>query len=261
MRSTSSSAAKNSEADEIAAVELDTVVSVATFPAKHGFSTRALGSMGLTGSPDPEAVMRRRDRLAEELGFDLDRALMTVQVHGANVATFHAGRPEGGQCVFSTDALATDVSGQAIITYHADCFPVLFFDAGRGVVSAAHAGWRGALAGVATRTVEALEQEYGSQPDDLDVLIGPGICVSCYPVGEEIAGRFAARYGREDQYVQRGGHEVRLDIAAAVRMQLLDAGIAPDRIAAPGWCTREEDRWFSHRGGRPGRFLSVIVAP
>jgi hypothetical protein len=121
-------------------VELDSVLSVAAFPVRHGFSTVALGSMGLTGAADPHAVIRRRRQLAEQVGFDLDRALMTVQEHGANVATFHRGRPEGGQCVFSTDALATDVPGQAIVTYHADCFPLLFVDTSRGLARDAGRG-------------------------------------------------------------------------------------------------------------------------
>jgi polyphenol oxidase len=242
-------------------VELATVLSVAGFPARHGFSTTAIGSMGLTGSPDPGAVMRRRQQLADQLGFDLDRALMTVQEHGANVMTFHRDRPEGGQCVFSTDALATDVPGQAVVTYHADCFPLLFVDAGRGVVAGAHAGWRGALAGVAPRTVQTLEADYGSSPDRLDVLIGPGICGRCYPVGADIAQQFAARFGPPDGYLAVAGAEVRLDLEAVLRLQLENAGLAKDRIQSTGWCTREEDRWFSHRGGRVGRFLSVVVAP
>ena len=217
--------------------------------------------MGLTASTDPELVMQRRQALADQVGFDLARALMTVQEHGANVVTFHRRQAEGGQCVFDTDALATDVSGQAIVTYHADCFPLLFADGSRGVVAGAHAGWRGSLAGVATQTVQALHLAYGSEPDQLEVLIGPGICVRCYQVGEEVAPQFAARYGREDRYLRREGREVRLDIEAVVRLQLEDEGVAPNRILSAGWCTREEDRWFSHRGGRPGRFLSVVVAP
>src|ERR1700731_2381449 len=121
-------------------VELDTALSVAAFPVPHGFSTLALGSMGLTGAADPEAVIQRRRQLAEQVGFDLDRALMTVQEHGATVATFHRGRPEGGQCVFSADALATDVPGQGIVTYHADSFPLLFVDTSRGGAGGGHAG-------------------------------------------------------------------------------------------------------------------------
>jgi YfiH family protein len=242
-------------------VELDTVLSVAAFPARHGFSTTALGSMGLTGAADPEAVIERRRQLADQLGFDLDRALLTVQEHGANVATFHSQRPEGGQCVFSTDALATDVAGQAIVTYHADCFPLLFLDSNRGVVAGAHAGWRGALAGVATKTAQALQTAYGSWPGQIDVLIGPGICGRCYQVGDKVGQQFAARYGREDRYLAVEGGDVRLDLEAVLRLQLEDAGVAPGRIQSAGWCTREQDRWFSHRGGRVGRFLSVVVAP
>jgi YfiH family protein len=242
-------------------VELDTVLSVAAFPARHAFSTTALGSMGLTGAADPEAVIQRRRQLADQVGFDLDRALLTVQEHGANVATFHRQRPEGGQCVFSTDALATDVAGQAIVTYHADCFPLLFLDSNRGVVAGAHAGWRGALAGVATKTAQALQTAYGSWPGQIDVLIGPGICGRCYQVGHEVGQQFAARYGREDRYLAVEGGDVRLDLEAVLRLQLEDAGVAPGRILSAGWCTREQDRWFSHRGGRVGRFLSVVVAP
>jgi polyphenol oxidase len=236
-------------------------VSVAGFPAKHGFTTTALGSMGLTNSAEPDEVMRRRQELADRLGFDLQQTLMTVQEHGANVVGFHRQQPEGGQCVLSTDGLATDVPGQAIATYHADCYPLLFADPGRGVVAAAHAGWRGALAGVATATVHELRRAYGVKANDVSVLIGPGICVRCYPVGEEIAAQFAARYGEDHLYLQRSGGEVRLDIAAALRLQLVREGVAAERISSMDACTREQDRWFSHRGGRPGRFLSVIVAP
>jgi len=217
--------------------------------------------MGLSGSANPEAVMSRRRELADSVGFDLGRALMTVQEHGAAVATFHRANGQGGQCVFSTDALATDVPGQAIITYHADCYPILFLDPGRGVVAGAHAGWRGTLAGVAAATVGALASAYGSSPADLQVLIGPGICVNCYPVGEEIGRHFAARYGREERFLRRANDEVRLDIAAAIGLQLEDAGVPPEQIRLSGWCTREDERWFSHRAGRAGRFLAVIVAP
>ena len=242
-------------------LELATVVSVGTFPARHGFSTTALGPMGLSGSLDPDVVMERRRRFADEVGFDLQHALLTAQEHGANVVTFDRNHPEGAQCVLSADALATDVPGQAVVTYHADCLPLFFFDRPRGVVAGAHAGWRGALAGVATQTVRTLHAGYGANPEELEVLIGPGICGRCYQVGPEVARQFADRHGRVDRYLQRDTNEIRLDLDAVVRVQLEDAGVAADRIQSSGWCTKEEDRWFSHRGGRPGRFLSVVVAP
>src|SRR2546423_10788559 len=173
--------------------------------------------MGLTGSTDPELVMQRRQQLADQLGFDLTRTLMSVQEHGANVVTFHRRQPEGGQCVFDTDALATDVPGQAIVTYHADCFPLLFLDSGRGVIAGAHAGWRGSLAGVAIQTVQALHLAYGSEPEQLDVLIGPGICARCYQVGPGGADRFIARYAPAARYLRPGGGDVPLSTRALLR--------------------------------------------
>jgi len=217
--------------------------------------------MGLNGSADPALVMRRREELAEQVGFDLGKALFTVQEHGANVVTFHRGQGQGGQCVLSTDALGTDLAGQALVTYHADCFPVLFHDRGRGVVAAAHAGWRGSLAGVARQTVQALHLAYGSDPEDLQVLVGPGICGRCYQVGSEVADQFDARYGRRDRYLTEDGPDIRLDLEAVTRLQLEDDGVPPGQVISTGWCTREQERWFSHRAGRQGRFLSVIVAP
>src|SRR5207249_8258447 len=107
---------------------------------------------------------------------------------------------------------------------------LLFLDSARGVVAGAHAGWRGSLAGVAIHTVQALHLAYGSEPDELDVLIGPGICGRCYQVGREVADQFIARYGREARYLGREGSDVRLDIEAVLRLQLEDEGVAPDRI-------------------------------
>jgi len=54
---------------------------------------------------------------------------------------------------------------------------------------------------------------------------------------------------------------VRGDLERVIRLQLEDQGVSSARIQSTGWCTREDARWFSHRGGRPGRFLAAVVAP
>jgi polyphenol oxidase len=219
--------------------------------------------MGLTRSAEPDLVMQRRQRLADEVGFDLQRAAFAVQVHGAAVRAFRrVDAPEGGQSVLSTDALTTDLPGHALLTYHADCYPILVLDRARGAVGAAHAGWRGTLSGVGFATVRAFKDAYGSDPGDLEILIGPGICGACYEVGHEVADRFAERFPDAETFLRpRGRDRALLDLAAALRSQIEAAGVPPDRIHSGGWCTREDDRWFSHRGGRPGRFLAAIVAP
>lgn len=238
----------------------DAVVQVASFPTRHGFSTSALGPMGLNGSSQPEAVMQRRQAFAEMVGFDLGRAALAAQVHWARVQTFRRHRPiEGAQSVLGTDALATDVPGQALITYHADCYPLLFVDRARGAVAVAHLGWRGALAGAAAETVRAMSSAYGTEPSDLSVLIGPGICKACYEVGPEVFEPIGRRFGRSAAYLEARNGKALLDLAALAQLQLQDAGVDPAHIERTGWCTREDQRWFSHRAGRPGRFMAAIV--
>lgn len=243
------------------AITTTDVVSVPDFPVRHGFSTTGLGSMGLTNASDPQAVMARRARMAEAVGFDPRQAVLAVQVHGAGVRAFRRGQPNtGAQSALQTDALATDVPGQALLTYHADCYPVLFHDGRRAAVASAHAGWRGTLAGVVPATMDALAVEYGTDPADLDVLIGPGICGDCYEIGEEVAVQFRQRFLDSDRFLRAGRNRPHLDLVAAIRAQLEAAGVPGERIQVTGWCTREDARWFSHRGGRPGRFLAAIVA-
>jgi YfiH family protein len=218
--------------------------------------------MGLSGSVEPELVMRRRQTFAAAVGFDLSRAALAAQVHGARVRIFRRAEPmEGGQSVLATDALATDVPGQALITYHADCYPLLFVHRANGAVAIAHLGWRGALAGVAGETIRAMAAAYGSRPTDVTVLIGPGICRACYEVGPEVYEAIRQRYGRPDAYLEERNGLGLLDLAALAELQLQDAGVLAGHIVRTGWCTREDTRWVSHRGQRPGRFLAAITLP
>ncbi len=218
--------------------------------------------MGLSGAAEPQAVMRRRQTFAGTVGFDLGRAALAAQVHGAHVYAFQrASAAEGGQSVLDTDGLASDVPGQALLTYHADCYPLLVFDPRRPAVALAHLGWRGALAGIAGETIQAMVGAYGTRPADVSVLIGPGICGACYEVGPEVFEPISRRYGRSDVYLRERNGRGLLDLATLAELQLQDAGVDPGRIVRTGWCTREDERWFSHRGQRPGRFLAAIVLP
>src|SRR5438445_517511 len=100
---------------------------------------------------------------------------------------------------------------------------------------------------------------YGRRPDQLQVLIGPGICGRCYEVGPEVVAAFRERFADADRSLTPRGDRATLDLACALRLQLEGAGVPAGNVSAIPTCTREDSRWFSHRAGRSGRFMSAIV--
>ncbi len=215
----------------------------------HGFSTMALGNMGLTHAPDPEAVLGSRRDFARALGIDIEPITTAGAVHGAGVARVD----EPVDVVQGVDALVTDRPGVALFATYADCYPIVLWD--RDVRSAAlvHAGWRGTLAEVGRAAVRAMHDEYGSDPEQILAGIGPGICGRCYEVGAEVADRFDARFVRPSP-----GGRFLLDLAAANKAQLEKAGVR--NVHVIGLCTKETPYLPSHRRSPDGTRFGAIVS-
>ncbi|HKW07881.1 MAG TPA: polyphenol oxidase family protein, partial [Candidatus Dormibacteraeota bacterium] len=175
----------------------------------HGFSTVALGSVGLKHATDRDAVLASRDAFAGALGLEGAPLTMIGSVHGAEVARVD----ESVYSIDDVDALVTDRPGVALFATYADCYPIVLWDPEKRVAGLVHAGWRGTQAGVATRAVQFMRDEFRCR--FIRAGIGPGICGRCYEVGEDVAAKFDARFvnpGREGKWL--------LDLAAANAAQL-----------------------------------------
>jgi YfiH family protein len=169
------------------------------------------------------------------------------QVHGTRVVAGSAGgtRPEA-------DGLTVSGSGLFVGVVTADCVPVLVVDQQGRVAAALHAGWRGAAAGVLEAGVAHLAAG-GSDPRQLEAVIGPAIGGCCYEVGPEVRAAFSARTGEVTATAWNGRY---LDLRTAVRSLLDAAGVG--RIATYGPCTACGAGYHSYRrdGARAGRQLS-----
>ena len=133
----------------------------------------------------------------------------------------------------------------------ADCVPVLMYDSRMRVIAAVHAGWRGTVGRIAAQTVERMQDEFGCDPRDVIVGIGPSIGPCCFEVGEEVVE--AAREGL-------GNYQ--LNLWEANRRQLRQVGVEDARIEVAGICTVcHHDQFFSYRGdrGNTGRFGAGIM--
>ena len=215
----------------------------------HGFSTIALGSVGLTHAPDPVPVLASRRAFARALGIDSEPVTTVGAVHGSVVARVD----EPLEVVQGVDGLVTNRRGVALFATFADCYPIVLWDPKTRSAGLAHAGWRGTVGGVAKAAVKAMRDEYGSSPEDIQAGIGPGICGRCYEVGAEVAGQFDPRF------VTRGaGDRFLLDLASANRAQLEEAGTS--QVHVLGICTKESEFLPSHRRTPDGTRFGAIVS-
>ncbi len=213
----------------------------------HGFSTVAIGSVGLKHAPDSAPVLAARRTFAGVLGLDGVELTTIGSVHGSSVARVD----EPGGSIDDVDALLTDRPGVALFATFADCYPIVLWDPERKVAGLVHAGWRGTRAGVATAAVKFMQREFGSRR--IHAGIGPGICGRCYEVGPEVATQFDAKFAREGP-----GDRFLLDLAAANRAQLENEGVRP--IFDIGICTKEHYLFPSHRRHPDGTRFGAIVA-
>ena len=235
-------------------------------PAGAVFTTRVGGvsegpyaGLNLGSSTGDRAgdVRENRARLCAALGLDAQRVTMGRQVHGAQVrpvpAPTRPGRFTGGLRGWPDgDGLVTDRPDLALVVLGADCLPVLLWRRDRPAVAAAHAGWRGLVAGVVQQAAAAL-----GEPDRLGAAIGPGIGPDSYPVDAGVRDRFAAAFGEE--VVRHPG----VDLAAAASAALRQAGVPASAIASVDACTyREPERFYSFRrdGAACGRQAGVVWA-
>jgi YfiH family protein len=205
---------------------------------------------------DPALVDENWSILRKDTGLTFARV---KQVHGDRV--FRVPAAEGPEGPPEADGVVSDRSGTAACVLVADCVPILLADPRSGAVAALHAGWRGTLAGVGARGVEAMVREVGARPEELLAAIGPSIGPCCYEVSSELAERFRERWG--ERVGNPSARQPRVDLWLANRLTLQEAGLALERVEVLERCTScEEELFFSHRrdSGRTGR-QAAFIAP
>ena len=268
------------------------------FSTRKGGTSRLDGvaalNLGFTQWDSREAVARNRRAFTRAITTTKASAkvdprpasekLVTLrQIHSDVVHVFSKAPvrpPQGDAAICRRSALLLGIQT-------ADCVPILLADPRRRVAGAVHAGWRATLARIVTKTLGRMRLEFGTRPEDVLAALGPAIGPCCYEVGPEVAQAFAGQFAQAAEWFEgrferlATGEEpnplpwltmmppgreppperVRLDLRAANRWQLLDAGVSPRNIAASALCTGcRSDLFFSYRkeGAGTGRMMSVI---
>lgn len=246
----------------------------------NGFSTRLGGAskgrfatmnFSYSRKDDPADVLENFTRMADALGVERDRMVVSYQTHTTNVR--RVTREDEGKGVIrerdyrDVDGLITDVPGITLVTFYADCVPLYLVDQAHRAIGLSHSGWRGTVKRMGQVTMDAMKEAFGTRPEDLTVCIGPSICRDCFEVGEEVAEAFAeafdARY-RDELYSANGKPgKYQLDLWKANEIIFREAGVPKGQIHTTNICTMcNSDYLFSHRRvgeerGNLAVFLSI----
>lgn len=234
---------------------------------KGGVSRGAFESMNIglgTGDSD-EDVRRNIEIMTERLGINSGDIVETQQTHTNNVMYVteeHKGRIFTRPAFKNVDGIYTDKRNLALMSYHADCTPVFFYDPVKGITGLAHAGWRGTLQNIAGEMVRAFIKDFGSSPGDIAAAIGPSLGQCCFEVDKDVADMFLAENKDFENYMEVKEPKYHLNLWEINRYLLMREGIREENIEISGLCTKcHNDLFFSHRGqkGKRGLMAGILM--
>lgn len=243
----------------------------------HGFSTRLggasqgdVGTMNLSFSRESsrQNVEENYRRLAKAIGYEPERLVCSRQTHTTNVRVVTEEDCGIGFCrsgdYDNIDGLVTNVPGIPLMTFYADCVPLLLADPVHRAIGCAHSGWRGTAANMGKAALEVMKREYGTEAKDVITAIGPSICQDCYEVSEDVIDQFREVYPRKiwsDLFYEKQTGKFQLNLWEACRQNFLMAGVLPEHISLPDLCTCCNPKFlFSHRASRGNRGnLAAVV--
>lgn len=243
-------------------------------------------NLSFTSGDTRRRVLLNRKRFLQAIGADEMNLVAIEQIHSDLLHRILSPTPSISKPA-KGDALLTDVPGVILGVQTADCVPILLADRKRRAVAAIHSGWRGTLLRIAAKAVGRMRMEFGTSPQDVIAAIGPSIGRCCYEVGSEVAAAFHSQFPNAREWfdgpfemlaagendpnwlpwltMKPPGHappppRVHLDLVAANRAILAEAGVPLTQIFQSGLCTScREDLFFSYRRERvTGRLMAVI---
>jgi hypothetical protein len=240
----------------------------------HCFTTRKGGvsrgpfesmNIGIGTGDSSEDVKRNIEIMTDKININAADIVETQQTHTNNVMYVterYKGRIYTHPAFKNVDGIYTDKRNLVLMTYHADCTPVFFYDPVKKVIGLAHAGWRGTLKNISGEMVKAFIKDFSCDPGDIIVAIGPSLCQSCFEVDKDVADMFLTENKDFKNYMEIKGIKYHFNLWEINRYLLMEKGIKEENIEISGLCTKcRNGLFFSHRGqkGKRGLMAGILM--
>lgn len=236
-----------------------------------GFSTGQYDSFNCSPfcGDDPEAVKRNQQLLYAAMDSDEARLFLPKQTHSSNVFTIDEAflaLDEATQqhLLNDVDAVVTNQPNCCIGVSTADCVPILLYDAKHNVVAAIHAGWRGTVQHIVSKTLQEMKHKFHTEGEDVMACIGPSISIEAFEVGDEVYRSFEEQGFIMAEIAHRNSSTGKwhIDLWKANKWLLESQGLLTQHIEVANCCTwTNHQHFFSARrlGIQSGRIVSGIM--
>ena len=218
---------------------------------------------------DPARVLENFKRIGASMGVNVEDMVLSKQTHTTNVRVVTA--EDKGKGVMrernytDVDGMITNVPGICLVTSYADCVPLYFVDPVKKAIGLSHSGWRGTVGKIGKNTVQLMQENFGSKPEDLLAAVGPSVCMDCYEVSEDVIEQFKEAFEKkycEDLFYKKENGKYQLNLWKANELIFLESGILPEHMAITNVCTHCNSKiLYSHRtmGNNRGNLCAFLA--
>ena len=241
----------------------------------HCFTTRLGGvsegecsslNLSFNRKDNKENIIKNYRIIADAIGVDFDKMVLSNQIHDNKIRVVQPADAGKGLVtesdIIGFDGLSTNYSGIPLVTFYADCVPVLMFDPVKKAITAVHSGWKSTVKNISYQALMLMKDTYGSNFKDIQVAIGPSICKDCFEVDYDVYNCFLDKFNWCKKYTDYRAGKYHIDLQRIIKQVMVDAGVSESNIVISDVCTKcNNDVFFSYRGdnGKTGSLSAIMM--
>lgn len=241
----------------------------------HCFTTRLGGvsegectslNLSFNRNDSKENVLKNYKIVADAIGVDFNKMVLSNQIHDNKIRVVQLDDAGKGLVresdIIGFDGLSTNKSGIPLVTFYADCVPVLMLDPVKKAITSVHSGWKSTVKNISYEALMLMKDTYNSDFKDIQVAIGPSICKDCFEVDSDVYNCFIEKFSWCDKYTDYRNGKYYIDLQQIIKQVLVDAGVLEQNIIISNICTKcNNDVFFSYRGdkGKTGSLAAVMM--
>lgn len=225
-----------------------------------GYSEGYLGelNLGLGRGDSEEALRKNYETVFSALGFTGENICITGQVHETRSAVIKEPIFRSPGC----DALITREKNIPLMSYSADCVPIILYDKNRHAAASIHSGWRGTAAKITAHVISDMTKSFGTDPSDIIAAVGPSIGPCCFEIKSDAADILSKDFKDTEFIVKTDSEHFKADLWSAVKATLKESGVSEENIDIAEECTACGEKYFSCRRqkgkfGAMGAFIEL----